>query len=405
MNISEAIAHITKLAEGQAVSAEQTARFRQWFLKEATEEELRQLAVAHESLLMGVQEPAYNNKEIVSNIYSRLTAYYKAETTAMEESNRQETISRKATIRNYWWAAAASLLLIGGGAVWLLRHGQQKPGAIVQHTDTTLAPGGNKAILTLANGQEIILDNQANGRIAALGGVHIIKADSGAIAYIGTGDNVQYHTLSTPRGGQFQLTLPDGSQVWLNSASSIRYPTAFTGTKRMVEMTGEGYFEIAPDAAKPFTVKAGRLDVQVLGTGFNIMAYADENAIRTTLVSGAVRVKAGDATSVLRPGVQASISPAGKTFITSKPDLAEVLAWKNGQFRFNRTGIRNIMRQVSRWYNVEVTYEGNVDNIEFQGILSRKVTAKALLETLEATGEVHFKIEGDHISVIPGAKK
>lgn len=404
MNISEAIAHITKLAEGQAVNEQQTARFRQWFLEEATEEELEQLAVAHESVLMSIQEPAYNNKEIVSNIYSRLTAYYEAETTAMEESNRQETLIRKATIRNYWWAAAASLLLIGGGAVWLLRPGQQKTGVIAQ-TDTTLAPGGNRAILTLANGQEIILDNQANGRIAVPGGVDVIKADSGAIAYIGTGNNVQYHTLSTPRGGQFQLTLPDGSQVWLNSASSIRYPTAFTGTERTVEMTGEGYFEIAPDAAKPFTVKANRLDVHVLGTGFNIMAYADENAIRTTLVSGSVKVEAGDAATVLTPGVQASLSREGKTFKTSRPDLAEVLAWKNGQFRFNRTGIRNIMRQVSRWYNVDVSYEGNVDNIEFQGILSRKVTAKALLETLEATGDVHFEINGDHISVIPGAKK
>ncbi len=405
MNISEAIAHITKLAEGQAVSEEQTARFRQWVLEDATEEELEQLAVAHESVLMGVQEPAYNNKEIVSNIYSRLTAYYEAETTAMDESYRQETIIRKATIRNYWWAAAASLLLIGGGAVWLLRPGQQNSGAIVQNTDSTLAPGGNKAILTLANGQQIILDNQANGKIAVAGGVDIIKADSGAIAYTGTGNNVQYHTLSTPRGGQFQLTLPDGSQVWLNSASSIRYPTAFTGTERKVEMTGEGYFEIAPDAAKPFTVKANRLDVHVLGTGFNIMAYADENAIRTTLVSGSVKVEAGDAATVLTPGVQASLSPEGKTFKTSRPDLAEVLAWKNGQFRFNRTGIKNIMRQVSRWYNVEVSYEGNVDNIEFQGILSRKVTAKALLETLEATGDVHFEIQGDHISVIPGARR
>lgn len=403
MNISEAIAHVTKLAEGQKVSEEQVAEFRRWFLEEATEEELQQLASAHESILMRVQEPVYDNKEIVSNIYSRLTAYYEAEVTAMAESNRQDTIIRRATRRNYWWAAAASLLLIGGGALWISRSGQQKPAVIVQQT--ALTPGGNKAILRLANGQEIILDDQANGKIAEQGGVTVIKADSGAIAYTGTGNNVQYHTLSTPRGGQFQLTLPDGSQVWLNSASSIRYPTAFTGTERMVEMTGEGYFEIAPDAAKPFTVKAGRLDVHVLGTGFNIMAYADENAIRTTLVSGSVKVEAGDATAVLTPGLQASLSPEGQTFKTSRPDLAEVLAWKNGQFRFNKTGIKNIMRQVARWYDVEVSYEGNVDNIEFQGILSRKVTAQALLETLEATGEVHFKVKGDHISVIPGAKR
>ncbi|SHN30656.1 FecR family protein [Chitinophaga sp. CF418] len=403
MNLSEAIIHVTKLAEGQAVTEEETAEFRQWFLREASEEELQELASAHEAVLMEVQEPTYDNKEIVSNIYSRLTAYYLAEVSTMEESNKQEAIIRKIRKRNYWWAAAASLLIAGGAAIWILRSEQPKRAAIVQRN--VLEPGSNKAILTLANGQEIILDNLANGNIAVQGGVTITKADSGAIAYIGTGDNVQYHTLSTPRGGQFQLTLPDGSKVWLNSASSIRYPTAFIGAERKVEMTGEGYFEVAPDAAKPFTVKAGRLDVHVLGTGFNIMAYADENAIRTTLVSGSVKVEAGDATAMLTPGVQASLATEGQTFKTTRPDLAEVLAWKNGQFRFNRTGIKNIMRQVARWYDVDIRYEGNVDNIEFQGILSRKVTAKALLETLEATGEVHFRIEGDHISVIPGAKK
>lgn len=403
MNISEAIAHIKKLAEGQEISSEQVAIFRRWFLEEATEEELQQLASAHESILMSVQEPVYDNKEIVNNIYSRLTAYYQAEVTAMEESNKHEAITRKIRKRNYWWAAAASLLLAGGAAIWILRPEQPASPALVQHT--VLEPGSNKAILRLPDGREIILDNLANGNVAVQGGVTIIKADSGAIAYMGTGDNVQYHTLSTPRGGQFQLTLPDGSQVWLNSASSIRYPTAFTGTERRVELTGEGYFEIAPNAAKPFAVKAGRLDVHVLGTGFNIMAYADENAIRTTLVSGSVKVEAGEATAVLTPGVQASLDTEGQTFRTSRPDLAEVLAWKNGQFRFSRTGIKEIMRQVARWYNVEVTYKGNVDNIEFQGILSRKVTAQALLETLEATGEVHFEIKGDHISVIPGARK
>ncbi|UPK72498.1 FecR family protein [Chitinophaga filiformis] len=403
MNLSEAILHVAKLAEGQTVTEEETTRFRQWFLLEASEEELQELASAHEAVLMEVQEPVYNNKEIVNNIYSRLTAYCQAEVSAMEESNRQEAIVRKIRKRNYWWAAAASLLIAGGASIWIFRPVQHNPVAIVQSTE--LEPGGNKAILTLANGQQIVLDNLAKGNIPVQGGVTITKADSGAIAYIGTGDNVQYHTLSTPRGGQFQLTLPDGSKVWLNSASSIRYPTAFTGTERKVEMTGEGYFEVAPDAAKPFTVKAGKIDVHVLGTGFNIMAYADENAIRTTLVSGSVKVQTGNAATVLTPGVQASLAPNEQAFKTSRPDLAEVLAWKNGQFRFNRTGIKNIMRQVERWYDVDVSYEGNVDNIEFQGILSRKVNAKALLETLEATGEVHFRIEGDHISVIPGAKK
>ncbi|WP_177222648.1 FecR family protein [Chitinophaga sp. YR627] len=405
MNITEAITIVTKLAEGTQVSEERIAAFRLWSLTEATDEELQELARAHEAVLMGMQEiPVYNNQEIVNNIYSRLTAYYQEETAALAAVTGQDNNIRKIRGRNYWWAAAASLLLLGGGtAVWMIRTQRPQPAVIVQQT--TLTPGSNKAVLTLANGQQIILDNAEKGTIAESGGVSVIKADSGAIAYSGTGGNIQYHTLSTPRGGQFQLTLPDGSHVWLNAASSIRYPTAFTGAERNVELTGEGYFEIAPNAAQPFTVKTGKLDVHVLGTGFNIMAYADENAVRTTLVNGSVKVAAGAATTILTPGTQASLQTGAAGFTISKPDLDEVLAWKNGQFRFSRTNIKQIMRQVSRWYDVEVSYEGNVDNIEFQGILSRKVTAQALLETIAATGEVHFRITGDHISVIPGAER
>jgi len=404
MNISEAIDHVTKLAGGKPVSEESAAAFRQWLLEDATEEERQMLARAHEAVLMNMQEmPSYGNDLIVNNIYSRLTAYYEAETRATEESNRQELrYYRKVTTKSYWWAAAATLLLLGGGAIWLMRAEQKQPVNLVQHN--VLEPGGSKAVLTLANGRQVILDDQHND-INTQDEAKITRTDSGTITYASTAGETLYHTLSTPRGGQFHVTLPDGSGVWLNAASSLRYPTSFAGKERKVELSGEAYFEIAPDASRPFTVKAEKLETQVLGTAFNIMAYADENAIRATLINGSVKVKAGDANMLLEPGVQASISTGGSTFQTSHPDLTEVLAWKNGQFHFVHANIKDVMRQLERWYDIKVSYAGNVENIGFEGILSRKVTAQQLLETMEATGEVHFDIKGDQVQVIPGARK
>lgn len=404
MNITEAIDHITELAEGKPVNEEKAATFRQWLLESATEEEREMLARAHEEVLMHMKGmPLYNNNLIVNNIYSRLTAYYEAEAQATEEHNRQDLRHyRKVTAKSYWWAAAATLLLLGGGVVWLMRSTQKQPAVLAQ--TGILEPGGNKAVLTLANGEQLILDKEHND-ITTQHEARITRTDSGTIAYAQAAGNTLYHTLSTPRGGQFRVTLPDGSAVWLNSASSLRYPTTFSGKERRVELSGEAYFEIAPDASRPFTVKADKLETHVLGTAFNIMAYADENAIRTTLINGSVKVEAGDANMILKPGVQASITPAENKFQTTTPDLGEVLAWKNGQFRFTHANIKEVMRELARWYNIKVSYEGNVDNIGFEGILSRKVTAQQLLETMEATGEVHFEITGDQVRVIPGPRK
>jgi ferric-dicitrate binding protein FerR (iron transport regulator) len=308
----------------------------------------------------------------------------------------------------YWWTAAAAvvLFLAVGGMLWRLQLPDNRSQATA---GKVIAPGGDKAILTLANGQQIILDQANNGAIAEQNGVKIIKLSSGQLSYQTSNiekSNIEksYNTLTTPRGGQFQLELPDGSQVWLNSATTLIFPVAFTGNTREVKLKGEAYFDIKHKAAQPFIVKAGDVNVQVLGTGFNVMAYAEEGKVATTLVEGAVALSNSYSKKkvVLLPNEQGSMLNGGANFRVSQPDLEQVLAWKNGQFSFEKTDLKAIMRQISRWYNVEVEYKGAADDIDFTGRMSRKEYASQILELLEMEGRVHFEVTGDHITVIPG---
>jgi ferric-dicitrate binding protein FerR (iron transport regulator) len=210
-----------------------------------------------------------------------------------------------------------------------------------------------------------------------------------------------FHTLVTPRGGQYQLLLPDGSKVWLNAASSVRFPTSFSGKERHVELTGEAYFEIAKDASRPFRVDApGGMQVEVLGTHFNIMSYTDENAINTTLLEGSVKVREGSVSSLLRPGEQASLNKASDGISVSNADVDETIAWKNGLFRFEGATIEAVMKQIARWYDVEVIYKGSVSK-HFRGMISRSVDISQVIKMLELTSEVHFKIDGKTITVMP----
>lgn len=312
-------------------------------------------------------------------------------------------------IKNRRWlrfAAAAVLIgLICTGGFFLLisrshRESDLPPGNPISQQD--IAPGGNKAILTLAGGSNIILDSAANGTLVRQGNVDIVKLSNGQLAYKSKGENdatALYNTLSTPRGGQYRLTLPDGSRVWLNAASSIRYPTAFSGKERRVELTGEAYFEIAKNAAMPFAVSKGGVAITVLGTNFNVNAYPDEATMKVTLLEGSVRVTQGGAADLLQAGQQARI---GKDIqVTGKVDVDEVMAWKNGKFIFgDRTDIATIMRQVARWYDVEVEYQGTVTQ-HFWGTISRDVNVSRIFRMLEATGGVHFKIGGKKVTVMP----
>lgn len=297
-------------------------------------------------------------------------------------------------------AAAVVAGMIATGVYVSLPGKQVAPVAAI--STKALLPGSNKAMLTLADGTVIPLDSASNGALARQGNTQVVNRN-GALSYNAGGQTseVMYNTVVTPHGGQYQLTLADGSRVWLNAASSIRFPTAFTGRERIVEITGEAYFEIAQQADMPFQVKVHDMQVNVLGTSFNIMAYQDEQTVKTTLVDGAVQLKHGNSSSVLKPGLQASLSSRDDHFVIGPADMDQALAWKEGKFRFRNTNIRTIMRQLSRWYDIEVNYQGDVSDIDLTGVISRREEAGKLLKALEATQRVQFEVNGNNVTVRP----
>jgi ferric-dicitrate binding protein FerR (iron transport regulator) len=279
----------------------------------------------------------------------------------------------------------------------------------LDNANNDILPGGDKAILTLANGSQIILDSAANGVVAQQGKTEVMKLANGQLVYKGAGDqenDVLYNTMATPRGGQYRLVLPDGSRVWLNAVSSIRFPTAFTGNERKVEITGEAYFEIVKDEFRPFRVLVkpvsgnDDMEVTVLGTHFNINAYQDEPAIKTTLLEGSVKVTNGTNHTVIKPGQQTQLNINGVIKVIQDADVAEAVAWKDGRFEFNDTDLKTIMRQVMRWYDVDVEYQNNMPDRYFTANISRNKTLSGVLTILKLS-DVGFKLEGKKLSVTP----
>ncbi len=303
------------------------------------------------------------------------------------------------------WSAAASII-ITLGVIGRIRKDLQAPlpSSKVVVAPSPVLPGRNTAVLTLGNGQKILLDSAGTGELAVQGNTMLRKLDSGSLSYSVRGakkeEDVVYNRLTTPRSGQYQLILPDGSHVWLNNISSIRYPTSFRGKNRTVELTGEAYFEIASQPAQPFIVKVNGQEVEVLGTSFNIMAYPDEGAIQTTLLTGAVKVKAANAAVQLRPDEQAQWSGTGHIKVLTDVPSQEIVSWKNGFFYFGRASLKEVMRQLARWYDVEVRYEGAVPDIEFGGKIDRSLSLDDLLKFLNKN-EVHFRLEGRVLIVLP----
>jgi transmembrane sensor len=270
--------------------------------------------------------------------------------------------------------------------------------------NSDISPGGNKAILTLADGSSIVLDTAQNGYVTNQSNTKIIKFNTGLLSYKNEkkdAGKIMYNTIATPRGGQYQLELADGTDVWLNSASSLTFPTAFPGKERRVELKGEGYFEVAKNASMPFHVTINNIDVKVLGTHFNIMGYNDEDNINTTLLEGKVDVTANEVSKSLLPGKKAILNKTTNNIEISKANISQAVAWKNGEFRFKDTGIRELMRQVGRWYDVDVEYHTSATGQYFTASLPRMQNVSALLQTLELTGTVHFKIENRKIIVLP----
>jgi transmembrane sensor len=328
---------------------------------------------------------------------------------AMGMTGEGTSILRRLDYRLRRWSVAAILLLVAGGGVLLFLHGRQarplitvaaKPAAPIQ-------PGANKAVLTLANGQRIILNNAQNGTIGQQGNIRVIKLDSGQLAYAtpiaeSPADQLAkgplYNTITTPRGGQYQVTLADGTKVWLNAESSLRFPTAFTGKDREVELTGEAYFEVKADKDKPFLVQAGQTETRVLGTNFNIMAYSDEGAVKTTLLEGAVSMGLGTHSALLQPGQQGQYDDGKNIIATRAVNTRAVVAWKDGYYFFDRTPVKSVMRQIARWYDVTIVYKGAAPEDEIVGKLPRTADVREVLHIMELIG-IHFRIDGKTIIV------
>jgi transmembrane sensor len=301
------------------------------------------------------------------------------------------------------WSVAASILLVLGIAGWLLfrKSGHSQP-VVVQQPEQ-IAPGKEGAVLTLSDGSKMVLDSLGNGIVATQSGT-TIELKNGRLTYQAsgrTGAEILYNTMSTPRGRQFQLSLPDGSKVWLNAESSIRYPVDFTGNQRKVEITGEAYFEVVKNTAKPFIVAINpQTTVEVLGTHFNINAYNNEPAIATTLLEGAVKFSHEKQQSLLKPGQQARAATTGKISIVNDADIDKVMAWKNGAFNFEGASLEQLMRQLERWYDITVVYENGIPQKEFTGEIGRNVKLADVVEALHSLG-VNLRLEGRTLIVSP----
>ncbi len=327
------------------------------------------------------------------------------------------SVRRFHAFRRSWLRyGAAAVLIIGAASYFWFRPSLLKQNTII-HTVSAkevIAPGGNKAVLTLADGSTIILDSAADGRLAEQGNTKIEKLKNGQIIYIpfdSKDQPVLFNTMTTPRGGQYQLTLPDGTGVWLNAASSITYPTAFAGSERKVEITGEVYMEVKKNISQPFRVQVNDITVEVIGTHFNINSYNDESLVKTTLIEGSVKVSYGNVSELLQPGQQAQIANTGNAMnagvhsqkerqilIQKNADTRQVMAWKNGQFNFDGADLHTVMRQLERWYDIQVRYQGNVSTDVFRGQLTRDLNLSDMLEILGKM-EIKFKLEGRILTV------
>jgi len=367
-----------KWLNGTLLENEQT-EFDQWFIKE--EEEVIEIP----SII--AKSDLEHRELILSRIY--------------EQIKREEP---KKIYSRIWikMAAAAAIVLILSGGIYKI-YFSAKPVETQTAGLTDIKPGGNNAVLTLSNGNKIVLNNAANGKIAMEGGSIITKTKDGNVVYTTTdqaGNMAGLNTISTPKGGQYEVVLPDQSRIWLNAGSSITFPTNFKRGIREVSITGEVYFEITKNKNKPFRVVSNDQVTEVLGTHFNINAYSNESQITTTLLEGAVRIKKKGQSVVLKPGQQAMVATNDQDniHITDNPDAQDAVAWTHGKFQFENADIPTVMRQLERWYNVEVTFAGKIPDEKFNGTLSRNIKISDALILIGYT-HINYTIEGRKIII------
>jgi transmembrane sensor len=398
---------LLKKFSGERLLADEQAALDQWTASSEDHEKLLHELMDDKQLARQLQVVQQIGED---KMRKRLEALFSSEEPAFSSAAR--VAHRVHFLRTNWfrYAAAIVILLSISGYLWSLR----SPQAMLSHTDPApfqndLAPGGNKATLTLGDGSVITLNDSVHGILATQAGSTITIRPDGSIAYVASAaplkEATAFNTMRTPRGGQYQLVLPDGTLVWLNAASSITYPTTFIGKERRVTITGEAYLEVAQNHRQPFFVQVGHTEIAVLGTQFNINSYEDENGIRTTLLQGSVRIgaasvqraEADDRSGViLKPGEQAVYPQTGEDGsdqirVVHDADIEKVMAWKNGAFNFQNKGLHEVMRELARWYDLDVQYEKGVPDVKFGGEMSRNVPLSDVLKGLQNM-EIHFKI-------------
>lgn len=374
-------------------------------LSDAERAELEQWLAANDSNRQAMEELL--NADTATEQW-RSMAYFQSRTgDAMEKvaASIQPTRTRTRRLPYFYKAAGIVLLVISAlSAVWIARNHKSAPAETFAFTGDIL-PGSQKAKLVLANGNSLVLNN--DGDTAIMQGVSVkVQQQQGLLAYEGfenTSDNIQYHQLITPKGGEYHLQLEDGTHVWLNAASSIRFPTRFAGKERRVQLTGEAYFEVAKDKEHPFIVDINQnASIEVLGTHFNVNAYTDEENMSTTLLEGAVAVTTGNDRRKIIPGQQAVVKPHGNDPIVVAPaDTLRAIAWKNGVFDFNDAKLSEVMRQVSRWYDIEIVYEKGIPDIRVWGRMKRNQNLQQLIRILNGM-DVKARLEdGRKLVVLP----
>lgn len=364
---------------------------------------------------MGLPEYQERLQVIMGNHYQTLVPGEEAQDVDWDHMFSSIVDDRKKTkVRSLWSgiipAAAAVIVLVSVGLLIWTGQQEKRSDGLAKSVEKDIAPGGNKAVLKLADGTEIVLDVHGTGVLANEDGTKISKTADGMLLYdatksaIGEADAENHiNTLTTPSGGQYMLVLPDKTKVWLNAESSISYPSVFVGEERNVSLNGEAYFEVAKDKQHPFKVKAGAAEVSVLGTHFNIMSYTQEGQTQVSLAEGSVRVELGSDSKILSPGQQATIKTGSNHISLKRVDIDEVTNWKNGLFQFDNTPLEQVMRQIERWYSVDVVYRGTKPDLYITGMISRSNNVSKILALIEETGGIEFEI-GDKEIVVKKAK-
>lgn len=363
---------IKKYLDGTC-TAEEKAILESWYLKESVD---KASVTDHTNFL-----------DIESEIWNKL------------EKNKKP----KRTGLVWYAAAAAAVALITITVYFSFNAGNSNNHQLAEYEK--ILPGSNKAVLTLSNGSKIDLNNSEYGVFAKDAGVNIRKTADGQLAYDiipqPLTSEISYNTIETPKGGQYQVSLPDGTKVWLNALSSLRFSTSFNGKERVVQVTGEAYFEVASNKEKPFIVNTDSQTIEVLGTHFNVNSYSDETLVKTSLVEGTVKVSSFGKTIIMKPGNQAISNKTDNRLSIERINVEDAIAWKNGYFQFSNENTESVMKKISRWYDVEIIYQKGFVDQQFVGTISKYEDVSKVLGMLELTGVVHFKQDGRRIFVMP----